>query len=296
MGLIRALIVLAIGGIVFVQYYTYQKAVVYDTAFARMVPASPNSFVVVETFTSQNCVPCVLMDNFMNDVLKQVQERKIPVHVLNFHTNSVDTTRFKDAYGRQLYTDRHRAYAMGLDKAVAPLPETVLNGRLFYTEKNRMQILTGIENALKIVPDKRIDIWGEKSSRRFLNIFYDAEGFSPEFSYIVHIALVEKGLYKMLIAGANKGKTLFHDNVVRDFVSVPMSDKRTGSVEIFLEDNYIRDNLELIAYVQNELTHNVVAATSLPINAVAPLRENAVKKTQQKQKLPPLDTTPTALR
>lgn len=294
MGLLRTLIVLAIGGIVFVQYYTYQQGVVYEAALAKMMPADSNSFVVVENFTSQNCVPCLPMSRFMNDIIKHVQSHKIPVYVLNFHTNSLDTVRFKDAYAKQFYTDRHRAYAMGLGKAVAPLPEAVLNGRLFFNEKNRLQILSGIENTLKIVPNKRIDIWGEKSSRRFLNIFYDAEGFSSDFNYVVHVALVEKGLYKMLITGSNKGKTLFHDNVVRDFVSVPMDEKQTGSVEIFLEDNFIRDNLELIAYVQNERTHNIVAATSLRINAVAPLHEQMEE--MPKKKLPPLDTTPTALR
>jgi hypothetical protein len=66
---------------------------------------------------------------------------------------------------------------------------------------------------------------------------------------VLNVAVVEREVSTSVRAGENAGKTLRHANVVRAFVTAPLS-SAAGSVVVQLPVPAPRDGAEVIAFVQ----------------------------------------------
>jgi hypothetical protein len=85
---------------------------------------------------------------------------------------------------------------------------------------------------------------------------------------VLNVAVVEHRATTSVRRGENAGKTLRHANVVRGFVSVPLT-APTGSLTVHFPVSLARDHAELTAFVQRETP---VAGMPVLDAARAPLR------------------------
>ena len=81
---------------------------------------------------------------------------------------------------------------------------------------------------------------------------------------VVNIALVERGLSTDVTAGENAGRTLHHDNVVREFRTMPLTDD-ASQVTIPLDKISDTSQASVIAYVQDPQTMFIEAAKQLDL-------------------------------
>ena len=82
-------------------------------------------------------------------------------------------------------------------------------------------------------------------------IKYRVKGFSERD--MVNFALVERGLTTDVTAGENAGRTLHHDNVVKDFICMRAKDI-PAQVRLPLYRILDRSQASVIVYVQNPQT------------------------------------------
>ena len=79
------------------------------------------------------------------------------------------------------------------------------------------------------------------------------------------LAVSENNLSSRVTAGENKGATLRHDHVVREFIGplvVPALPLRRG---VALKPDWNRDQLTLVAFVEDTATGEVLQALHLPL-------------------------------
>ena len=81
---------------------------------------------------------------------------------------------------------------------------------------------------------------------------------------MVNIALVERGLSTEVTAGENAGRTLHHDNVVREFQTMPLT-QAASQVKIPLDKISDISQASVIVYVQNPQTMLIEAAKQLDL-------------------------------
>jgi len=80
----------------------------------------------------------------------------------------------------------------------------------------------------------------------------------------LYLALTESGLVSNVTRGENSGATLAHDHVVREWIGPVHLTGRAAQVRrnIPLPDAWIRARLDVVAFVQDERTGNVLQAVS----------------------------------
>ena len=94
-------------------------------AFAAIsVPATAQSPVVVELFTSQGCSSCPPADKLMHELAKRDD-----VIALALHVDYWDYIGWKDVFAQPEFTARQRAYARLGNRKMIYTPQMVINGR-----------------------------------------------------------------------------------------------------------------------------------------------------------------------
>ena len=90
----------------------------------------------------------------------------------------------------------------------------------------------------------------EKDNKVIVN--YQAQGFSKD--EVINFALVERGLSTDVTAGENAGRTLHHDNVVREFQTMPL---KLADAQVEMPLNKISDisQASLIALCAESADH-----------------------------------------
>lgn len=272
MSALRTIVLLLIGGVLLLFIYMQRTEVAYDKPYGEIQVTSPNAFALIELFSSQNCARCNDAEAMISDIVHQVELLDMPVYVLNFHTDTLDTYAWQDPYAQSLFTDRFRAYVMGQGRQNDELPQIIFNGHNILTTPNRLKTYRLIEEFLQTHHNSRIDIWGEMSGKRFLQIYAKSEGVESNQPLILHTALVEKSLEHTAQKGPCMGKALVNDNIVRELLSIPLPQSGQARIDVFIKDHYNRDNLTVIAYLQNEKTLEIIAANHLTMDDVSEMQ------------------------
>ena len=83
---------------------------------------------------------------------------------------------------------------------------------------------------------------------------------------VINVALVERGLSTDVTAGENAGRTLHHNNVVREFRTSPLT-ASGAQIEIPLDRISDTSQASVIVYVQNPATMLIEAAQQLDVES-----------------------------
>ena len=196
------------------------------------VAATPTP-VLVELFTSEGCSSCPQADQALQWLEGKQPVEGVEVIPLSLHVDywnhlgwadpfsSRDFSHRQAAYGKETYTpqmiiDGDAAFVGSKDAAVEALSE------------RRGEPRVAIKLAAKLGETK-------------VEVTASAESAAP-----LWVALTESGLSHPVTRGENSGKTLSHSAVVRTLVQLGPS----GKVELALERGWKREQLKVVAFVQ----------------------------------------------
>jgi hypothetical protein len=84
---------------------------------------------------------------------------------------------------------------------------------------------------------------------------------------VLNLAVVERGIVREIKDGENKGRTLEHENVVRGFQTVELTNT-SGSASITFSDEVDTKNASIITYVQNPETKEVLGAQGMDLKSM----------------------------
>ena len=171
--------------------------------------------VVVELYTSEGCNSCPPADRWLSTL-----KDKPGVLAAAFHVDYWDRLGWKDRFASPLYTERQAQRQGAAGSRYSYTPQVVVDGR-DRTDWSRATVSTPTR------PAAAVDVAVAHQGDRFVATVTPAAG-APE-RLAAYWAVTEQGHVTAVKAGENRGVTLQHDYVVRDYQTVPAWAPRAGA-------------------------------------------------------------------
>lgn len=204
----------------------------------------PNSFAILELFTSEGCSSCPPADR----LLPQLAASNSNIIPLSFHVDYWDRLGWRDPFSNSKFTDRQRLYASQFHLESIYTPQLIINGEYELVGSNRVTANTDINKALNKKPAVQITIDEVKREKDKLLVSCSLQGDLQQTEF--QAALVQKHAEIKVNAGENSGAKLSHTNVVRSFLQERASEKMTLKLDI--PKDLTDDNRQLILYTQQK--------------------------------------------
>jgi len=228
-------------------------------AFAGQSQEGP--FVVVELFSSDGCSSCPSADLLVSKLTAWARQNNEPVYPLIFHVDYWNNLGWRDVFSRPEFTQRQIIYAKIFKDQGIYTPEMVVNGSDAFTGSDQGQLQKDLNSELS-TPALVILRISLKIQGGQVMVDYTSQGFSK--GDVVNIALVERGLTTEVTAGENAGRSLHQDNVVKEFMTLPLTPMEF-QVKIPLNKISDASQASVIVYVQNPQTMLIEAAKQLDL-------------------------------
>jgi hypothetical protein len=218
-----------------------------------------NTAALVELYTSEGCNSCPPADDWLRGLPRAGfgPDRVVP---LSLHVDYWDYIGWKDPYANRGFTARQREIAAITKARVVYTPQVVLAGRDYRGWSSRRDFADAVKtvNSTPAQADIALTLSGG-AFRAKANVAETGARADAAF----YIAAYENGLSNRVTAGENRGVTLHHDFVVRQWWG-PIAFDAAGTAELArpIEANAAKGGLA--AFVQNRRNGDVLQALALP--------------------------------
>jgi hypothetical protein len=234
-------------------------------------------FAVVELFTSEGCSSCPPADEAVARIQKEVRDQ--PIYILAFHVDYWNRLGWKDVFSDAAYSERQNQYAEWMRLKSVYTPQVVVNGKLELvgSEEDRLRnairedirkpasaslaledIQTDAQQIKTGTQQVKTDTQRIKTGTQQVSLGYHADGVGAHTSVL--IALVQKSATTQVKRGENAGATLSHVQIVRSFRTIALDGKNRGKTQLLLPAGLNRKDLEIIAFLQDNSTGEILAA------------------------------------
>ena len=222
-------------------------------------PLLTTGFAVVELFTSEGCSSCPPADVLLAEIEKENQNN--PVYLLAFHVDYWDRLGWKDSFSSPKFSARQNQYADWLKLKTVYTPQIVVNGSKEFVGSEENTLRSSIKTVLAKPSTNNFQITVGKGDKHNLTLNYHTDQQTDGTTLAV--ALVTAKASHQVLKGENKGRTLAHVQIVRQFETFALHGKINGSVNIPLDQFNGQVPSELIAFLQDNKTGQITAASKL---------------------------------
>ena len=227
--------------------------------------ASPaHTIALLELYTSEGCDSCPAADKFVSNLPKSTSLTSDQLIPLSLHVDYWDYIGWKDVFAKPIFTQRQRNLAQLANTRSVYTPEFFIAGKELRDWRGDLSSTVARINSKTAQASIQISI--DKLADNQLH--FSLMGKSAQASNL-HFALVEQSLVSKIMAGENRGATLQHDFVAREWgepIALTAATTNTQSRQIKVPSNAVRKNLSVVAFVQSE-RGEVLQALSLPLCA-----------------------------
>ncbi|MFZ6722451.1 DUF1223 domain-containing protein [Undibacterium sp. Ji49W] len=225
--------------------------------------SSPNHTVaLLELYTSEGCDSCPPADKTISRLYQSTGLNSDQVIPVSLHVDYWDYLGWKDIFAKQLFTERQHSLADLAGSRSVYTPEIFLAGKEMRNWRN------GLTDDIKRINQKpataslRLGIEKLADNKLYVNL----QGNSMQDARL-YFSLVEQGLVSKIQAGENRGATLQHDYVAREWgEAYRLSAGKAASyaAQLGIPASAKRKNLSLLAFAQDR-QGNILQAVSLPL-------------------------------
>ena len=218
---------------------------------------SGKGFAVVELFTSEGCSSCPPAD----DAVGRLEGLEKNVYVLSFHVDYWNYLGWKDKYSNASYSARQQEYGTLLHVDNIYTPQIIVNGKVQFVGSNETQLKETISASLTEMPVGDIQIKVSPENNHTVQVIVNTDGNAK---LKLNLALVQHFAKDFIQRGENKGKTLSHFFIVRDF-KVSSNPGGSGTYYLSLPQDLKSSDCSVIAFLQNSTNGYITAATGSSI-------------------------------
>ncbi len=177
-----------------------------------------NTVALVELYTSEGCDSCPPADRWLNELTRRGVGADKAVG-LALHVDYWDHLGWKDPYARAAFAVRQREQVKLGGGTVSYTPQVMVNGR-DYRRWSQHSSLANELRAINARPARaQITLALRRGGQATAEV--QASATVPESAAAgdaaLYVALFEDGLLTKVTAGENRGVTLRHDRVVREW-------------------------------------------------------------------------------
>ena len=222
--------------------------------------------VLVELFTSEGCDTCPPADKYLQRLLQEQPIEGVEIIAMAEHVDYWNRLGWTDPFSSELFSKRQQDYARVFKRDSVYTPQIIVNGTRELRGKDGMTPLAeAAKDASGII---RLNIETATENNLSLDIKITKLPLVTSGDHaVVMVAVTEDELISNVLRGENGGRKLTHMAIVRMLRSVgEASGKQTIlSADIALEKNWKRDDLSVVAFVQEANTRRVLAATRIEL-------------------------------
>jgi hypothetical protein len=221
---------------------------------------------VLELYTSEGCSSCPPADRFVSRLGESARYPK-QVIPLSFHVTYWDYIGWRDVYAQKAFDKRQSDIAARRHSRSIYTPQLVLDGkdtRGFGRLERQLRDINRQQPAAGIRLQAHTD-----NERVRLDVRVDVTDASRRPDAGLYVALFENNINSRVGAGENRGKTLEHDHIVREFLgplALPSAQAESHhelSVDVPAGVNL--SNAGIAVFVQNTSDGSVLQALAVPL-------------------------------
>ena len=222
---------------------------------------------VLELFTAEGCGLCPAADRFVGKLPEQgiTDDQLI---ILGFHIDYLnDKKGWVDPFASPVFSDRQRQLArLNLYQTVYT-PEFVISGEIIHNWRKYVNDVVEVVNGF--TPEAHITLGAtEEANQLKVQTAIKIDGAENRQFSVLYLAVTEDGIVSKVGGGDNAGTTFHHQHLVRKWLGpFELDDKGETDVstDIKLDTAWNRNNLKLVAMVQNLNDGFVLQGLSLPL-------------------------------
>jgi hypothetical protein len=220
-----------------------------------------DGFAVVELFTSEGCSSCPPADELVARIQKENSDQ--PVYILSFHVDYWNNLGWKDPFSSAAYSKRQKEYASRLNLQSIYTPQVIVNGRTEFLGSDEDKMLNAIKSNLQKKSASLMTLKILQKNTDQAGLQYDIENVTGNISLL--LAVIQKSATIKVERGENGGRTLSHVQIVRTLRMVSLNGKNSGAAQVILPSNMDHQEFEIIGFLQNEDTGEIIAAAKVSL-------------------------------
>lgn len=225
--------------------------------------------VIVELFTSEGCSTCPPADIFLQALVREQPIAGAEIIALSEHVDYWNQSGWTDPFSFAQFSRRQADYAVFFKQAETYTPQIVVDGTLEFVGNRMREGIKRITEAAKN-PKGDVNLEIEKNEKNTVSLKVKISNL-PKFSSgdkaNVFFAVTENALTSNVTRGENSGRTLTHTAVTRylnNIGGVPQEGK-TLSADVALGKDWKRENLSVVAFIQEENSRRILAAAKISL-------------------------------
>ncbi|MFZ6692549.1 DUF1223 domain-containing protein [Undibacterium sp. SXout20W] len=210
----------------------------------------PHTVALLELYTSEGCDSCPPADKtvrHLQDLTGLSTEQLIPIAL---HVNYWDYIGWKDPYAQIFHAERQRDLAQHSRARGVYTPEFFINGQELPNWRGDLIKYTKNINLQPARASLHLGI--TQVSENILLI--KTESVSQQADEL-HLVLLENGLVSQVKAGENKGSTLQHDAVARNWsnsIKLTAGSPHHETFQLAIPPQAVKSNLSVVGFIQNQ--------------------------------------------
>tara|TARA_R110001606_G_scaffold361754_7_gene515237 strand:+ start:150287 stop:151018 length:732 start_codon:yes stop_codon:yes gene_type:complete len=229
--------------------------------------STDTQIAVLELFTAEGCGLCPAAERWVTTFPEQgiTDEQLI---ILGFHIDYLnDKKSWVDRFASPIFSDRQRQLAhLNLYQSIYT-PEFVISGEIIHSWRKYVKEVVMAVNGF--TPEAHIALnVTEDQNQLNVKTALKIDGIENRQFAVLYLAVTEDGIISKVSGGDNAGTTFHHQHLVRKWLG-PFALNTKGetdiSTEIKLDEDWNRNNLKLVAVVQNLNDGFVLQGLSLPL-------------------------------
>tara|TARA_R110002049_G_scaffold11719_2_gene54331 strand:+ start:132 stop:857 length:726 start_codon:yes stop_codon:yes gene_type:complete len=222
---------------------------------------------VLELFTAEGCGLCPAADRFVA-TLPQQGITDDELIILGFHIDYLDDKKaWVDRFASPVFSDRQRQLAQLNLYQTIYTPEFVISGEIIHNWQKYVKDVVKAVNGFSPEAHIALEVT-EDTNQLHVKSDIKIDGAENRQFAVLYIAVTEDGLISKVGGGDNAGTTFNHQHLVRQWLG-PFELNSEGetniSTEIKLDETWNKNNLKLVALVQNLNDGFVLQGLSLPL-------------------------------
>ena len=239
------------------------------TVFGATTPpldAQKRMPVLVELFTSEGCDTCPPAEKYLERLLQEQPVAGVEIIALAEHVDYWNRLGWTDPFSSPLFSQRQKDYASFFKHDSVYTPQIIVNGTRELRAKDGVKTIE--EAAQDPTGSIKIRIESAVENAVSLNLkITKLPATSSGDRAIVTLAVVEDGLISNVLRGENSGRKLTHMAVVRSLRSIGESsgEETILSANLTIEKNWKRDDLSVVAFVQEAQSRRVLASARIEL-------------------------------
>ena len=227
--------------------------------------SGPGTAALIELYTSEGCSSCPPADRWMSTLRASglAPDRLVP---LGLHVDYWDYIGWRDPFARASFSARQREIAATARSRVVYTPQVVLAGKDYrgWSSRERFAEAVAAVNATPARARITLALKAGGAGMTELRATASVPARENREDAALYLAVYENGLSNHVSAGENRGATLNHDYVVREWWGPVAFD---GPGDLSLERSLSAQRLArggVAAFIQSRRSGDVLQALALP--------------------------------